>query len=273
VGHGHGKQSADRVPARCAGWGVNRWVSSLRAVRYRPSSKMAAHHHDEATLCLVLSGRYQDRIRGQETEHRRGDLLFCPPFEDHAQSFSSHGAFKLLMQPTGEALDYIADRRAFDRASFVGSHRLAAIGAQLAAELRAPDPSSGIIVEGLVAEMLGFVVRSTFGSSAGPSRTMRAAKDYIAEHACTGLTLDQIAAAVGCEALGLSGNFRRTYGLSVGEYLRRVRLDRAAERLAGGTTPLAVLASECGFYDQAHFTRAFKAAYGLPPGRYRATLQ
>ena len=34
--------------------------------------------------------------------------------------------------------------------------------------------------------------------------------------------------------------------------------------------PLAEVAGDAGFADQAHFTRAFKAAFGLTPGRYRA---
>src|SRR4051812_36336165 len=80
--------------------GGNRWISSLRAVRYRPASRMAPHWHEEASLGLVLSGHYLDRIRGGETEHRGGHLRFCPAFETHAQVFSKFGALKLLMRPT-----------------------------------------------------------------------------------------------------------------------------------------------------------------------------
>ncbi len=45
------------------------------------------------------------------------------------------------------------------------------------------------------------------------------------------------------------------------------RLDFARSRLRGGT-PLADLALAAGFADQAHFTRMFKSAYGMTPGRY-----
>jgi AraC-like DNA-binding protein len=38
----------------------------------------------------------------------------------------------------------------------------------------------------------------------------------------------------------------------------------------GRGRPLAEVAAETGFADQAHFTRAFKSAFGLPPARYRA---
>ena len=47
------------------------------------------------------------------------------------------------------------------------------------------------------------------------------------------------------------------------------RLDRAAALLRGGA-PLADVALDTGFADQAHLTRMFKAAHGVPPARHRA---
>jgi AraC family transcriptional regulator len=61
--------------------------------------------------------------------------------------------------------------------------------------------------------------------------------------------------------------------VSVGEYLRRLRLDWAASQLAATETPLALLAAEAGFADQSHFTRAFKRHAGLTPARYRSMVR
>jgi AraC-like DNA-binding protein len=43
-----------------------------------------------------------------------------------------------------------------------------------------------------------------------------------------------------------------------------------AEALSALDAPLAEIAAATGFADQAHFTRHFKKAYGLPPGRWAA---
>ena len=51
--------------------------------------------------------------------------------------------------------------------------------------------------------------------------------------------------------------------------LARHRLQDAAGVLAGaGSVDLAELAARLGYYDQAHFTRAFTSAVGMPPGAY-----
>jgi AraC-like DNA-binding protein len=58
-------------------------------------------------------------------------------------------------------------------------------------------------------------------------------------------------------------------GLGQAALLQRARCEAAAAALVSGDTSLAELGFACGFADQAHFTRRFRAHVGLTPGRYR----
>jgi AraC-like DNA-binding protein len=58
-------------------------------------------------------------------------------------------------------------------------------------------------------------------------------------------------------------------GLGHAALLQRARCEAAAAALVAGDTSLAELGFACGFADQAHFTRRFRAQVGLTPGRYR----
>lgn len=58
-------------------------------------------------------------------------------------------------------------------------------------------------------------------------------------------------------------------GLGHAALLQRARCEAAAAALVAGSTSLAELGFACGFADQAHFTRRFRAQVGLTPGRYR----
>jgi AraC-like DNA-binding protein len=67
----------------------------------------------------------------------------------------------------------------------------------------------------------------------------------------------------------LARQFRVMCGTSPYRYLLRRRLD-FARNLITANQPLVEVALESGFADQAHFTRMFKATFGITPGQYRA---
>jgi AraC-like DNA-binding protein len=79
----------------------------------------------------------------------------------------------------------------------------------------------------------------------------------------------ELEAVTGLTRYDLARQFRLMYGTSPYRYLLMRRLDDA-RRLIARHRPLAEVALEAGFADQAHFTRMFKAAFGLTPARYRA---
>src|ERR671922_1966243 len=66
--------------------------------------------------------------------------------------------------------------------------------------------------------------------------------------------------------------YRATHGETVADTVRRLRLHRAAVELITGELPVARVARRAGYRSQEAFTRAFKAAYGVPPARYRASF-
>jgi AraC family transcriptional regulator len=84
------------------------------------------------------------------------------------------------------------------------------------------------------------------------------------------LTLTGLADAAGLSAYHFTRQFGARFGASPMAYVRARRLVAAADRLCGDASPTLIeLAFDCGFDSQEGFTRAFKRAFGVPPGRYR----
>ena len=79
----------------------------------------------------------------------------------------------------------------------------------------------------------------------------------------------ELEAITGLTRYDLARQFRVLLGTSPYRYLLMRRLEFARDRMHADR-PLAEVACDAGFADQAHFTRAFKAAFGLTPARYRA---
>jgi AraC-like DNA-binding protein len=82
---------------------------------------------------------------------------------------------------------------------------------------------------------------------------------------------EELEVATGMSRYELARQFRACLGTSPYRYLLMRRLDHA-RRLIGQGTALAEAALASGFADQAHFTRRFRAAHGLSPGRWAALV-
>jgi len=93
---------------------------------------------------------------------------------------------------------------------------------------------------------------------------------YVEAHAFDPLSLEALADVAGLSPYHFARQFHARFGLTPMAFVRARRLGLAARRLAEGETDgLAELAFDAGFESQEGFTRAFKRAFGVSPGRYR----
>jgi AraC-like DNA-binding protein len=95
------------------------------------------------------------------------------------------------------------------------------------------------------------------------------AREHLTEHPGEGLTLAEMASVAGMGASHLVRSFSRDVGLPPKSYHTQARL-ALARRLLAEDRPVTWVAYECGFADQSHLSRRFKAAYGLTPGSFQA---
>ncbi|KVS41749.1 helix-turn-helix transcriptional regulator [Burkholderia ubonensis] len=107
-------------------------------------------------------------------------------------------------------------------------------------------------------------------SAADNARLARAA-DYIDAHCRDAVTLDAICAAAELSPSYLIRAFNARYGMTPHAFLidRRVQYGRAELRRG---RPIADVALDAGFADQAHFQRAFRRIAAATPGQYRGAV-
>ena len=81
-------------------------------------------------------------------------------------------------------------------------------------------------------------------------------------------TLEMLAKEVGCGEFHLSRTFSQHVGRTVPQYLRQLRLERAAQLLKEGRCNVTEAALAVGYSSLSHFSKAFWEAYGCCPGLY-----
>lgn len=87
------------------------------------------------------------------------------------------------------------------------------------------------------------------------------------------LRTQSLAKTVGLSVSQFERAFRKTFQSTPRQYLLRIRVEHACRRLAETGATLAEVAQACGFYDQAHFARAFQELMGVKPSVYRRQAQ
>jgi len=96
-----------------------------------------------------------------------------------------------------------------------------------------------------------------------------AMRQRLAADLCDPLTLDELAAAVGLSPFHAARLFAREVGMPPHAWRNQLRVNRSLDLLRRGES-VAEAAAACGFADQSHFTRHFRRAFGVSPGRWRA---
>jgi AraC-like DNA-binding protein len=92
---------------------------------------------------------------------------------------------------------------------------------------------------------------------------------FIEENLDRKLNLEILAPLVRLSCSHFARACRNTFGLSPRELVIRRRVERAQTLIRGSRTPLSQVALECGFADQAHFSRLFRQVVGTTPRQWR----
>ena len=83
------------------------------------------------------------------------------------------------------------------------------------------------------------------------------------------LNIDVIAAQFGMGRTNFYRKVRELMGMSPNDYLRKCRMERAAELLRTTALPVADVCAQVGMPDAQYFSRVFKGYFGMPPSAYR----
>ena len=97
----------------------------------------------------------------------------------------------------------------------------------------------------------------------------RLIKYYIKKNLDRKITLSDIALSLHCSTVTLTQHFKAEFGITIVEYITKMRMERAKSLLLSTGEPIRVIAAEVGFSDIEYFSRAFKKFYGVPPGEMR----
>lgn len=116
---------------------------------------------------------------------------------------------------------------------------------------------------------LGIVTRQSTDSLAIDDAAVIQAMQFIREHACSGINVEDLLRTTNLTRRVLESRFKKYLGHSPHDAIQNVRLRRAEELLIETDLPLAIVADRSGFLHTEYFSVVFKRWKGVSPSQYR----
>jgi len=242
---------------------------------YRPPGLLLPpHFHEHANIAFTIEGFFTETVGRQPYDVSPSSVIFRPAGEKHSNRYGKTAARCLIIEVGPQRLAEIRHAtRILDRASYVEGGLISSLALRILREFRTLDAVGPLSIEALTLEMLVQATRLDVVQDRNPPRWLQQAREVIHEQFLESLSLSSVAELVGVHAAHLAKMFRRHYGCTLGDYVRRLRLDYASQLLARSERTLTTIALAAGFYDQSHFAHLFKLRFGVTPGVFRADLR
>ncbi len=256
--------------------------------------------------CWVIPGE------GPGQELRAGDVVFLPhglthvmcdrlgspvrPIFEVSEPGIEGRPGRLVIEGEGDQTELICGKVTFDRdhplltalpevlVSRPGEGRLGSRSRTLGLiteELSAHETGAEVAVSRLTEVLLVQALRDWLAESSGVTGWLRGLTDarvaralgHIHRHPERSWSVEDLARHAGMSRSGFSATFHELVGEAPRRYLTRCRMHLAARALERRADSLAHIAQEVGYASEFSFSRAFKAATGESPSRYRSRLQ
>jgi AraC-like DNA-binding protein len=218
-------------------------VRKAERERWQPNSSLPRHRHANGYIAVVLDGQYIEIGDRGRLQLNAGSVAFHGPYEAHRNHFGQMGAeiLNLHVEPCFKWATSLA---------------------------RISDPDFIVrVAEKDPREALSCLMEMSVPES--PPRTHwvdEVAADLLLDPT---IRLDQWAKAHSLAAESVSRVFGQSFGISPRRFRADIRVQCALHAVVATPQPLAQIAGDLGFSDQAHMTRAFKALTGRTPKDWR----
>lgn len=245
------------------------------------SFRFARHYHLDHHIGLVTDGIFRQRLQGNTVDLVPGSIQLMPAGEVHEGAGCegtpySMKTFRISSELLSAVTEQITGNHGVDelRSALIEQTPLFARMCRLHRLLQATPSDESLLSESSWLSVIGDVF--TQARMLSPEAVqgqltpgqLRRVVDYCHAHLAEKIGLAELASLCGLERFQFLRLFKHTFGMTPHAWFIRLRLERACELLGRTNWTLAQIAQEVGFYDQSHFTRAFKQSYGVAPSHY-----
>ncbi len=231
------------------------------------------HYHENAYFTFLLQGQLLEGNRKEVYHCGAGTLLFHhwqePHYNIKPKGLSRGFHIELKQQ---WAADF-----AFDLHDLQGSLRISNPDLQLLfykifRETKIQDDTAALSIQSLLLQVLTGMQGMQQSALKYKPLWVSEIKEMLHEQRQGKLSLTTLSDSLNIHPVHLSRDFPRYFQCNLGEYIRKLKVEKALSLLPDRENTLTQIAFACGFSDQSHFIRCFREIMGMSPLAYRKIM-
>jgi AraC family transcriptional regulator len=236
------------------------------------SSKLPRHQHERAYLCIVARGGFEERCEHGSAECDEGTVIWHAAAAAHDDVFGRMETECINIELSDTWLvDEFGGMPALPTWAALTTPGAYWIARSIVRECRRADSLATITLEALTCALVAEICRR---DSANAPSWLHVVVERLKDEFLSPPGIQVLAREAGVHRSTLARAFQMRFGHTIGDYIRELRIHWACGRLrADPTTPLSDLALQAGFYDQAHFSRAFRRVMRTTPSAYARPIR
>ncbi len=240
----------------------------LTLSNYPLHAQLPDHFHENSYLCYVQHGSYQEQSVSGKLVCEPEDIVFHPAGIVHRNAFPHAAAACFNIEIDASWLrNFDAAPTVLTKISKLKSAALKLLIAKMQGEFRHYHQWSNLMIEGLTLECMALFQREK-AALGGVPPWLQQVREILHDDTAAA-SLSQLAAITQISPYHIVREFKKAYGVNIGEYVNQLKVERACALLRDTGLNLAQIALECDFSDQSHFGRIFKRVTGFTPLQYR----
>lgn len=236
------------------------------------------HYHPWNELYFLIEGNCTFSVKKVKYELNSGDCIFIPRYTEHKVVYNTSPHERYLLEFTQDFFPFsLLEKKSLFSPSPVFSsneeekNNIMNILSKLLKEYVSPDEYSDELRKKLIFELLLYFVRNPVKESGYGSNNldMEYILEYIQKNFYRKITLQELADIDYANYSYMSHSFKKYTGMTVGQYITKVRIDNAKKLLVETDYSISDISEKCGFNDSNHFSYVFKNEEKISPSKFR----
>jgi len=231
------------------------------------------HYHEHPYFTFIMDGKLIEGNKKEIVHCQTGTLLFHNWQDPHynikppGQTRGFHIELDQLW-----LREYWDDTPILTGSSNLKDPQLKQLMYQLFKEVKLDGAGAKLAITSLLLELLNNAGKTSCRLHFKKPPWVNQLKELLRDENTAHWSLKELSRLLSIHPVHLSAEFPRHFQCGLGAYVRAIKMERALGMLTTKQQSLTQISFQCGFADQSHFNRTFKAIYGLTPLQYRKLI-